>query len=162
VSAPVPDASVAEGSAVSDPVTDALFISSLRRIERLIPGLALVVAIALGCRAGWLSGLGFLAGASVAYINFRWLKNTVTALADAVTQGGVHASKPSVILRFLARFVLIALAAYVIFVSYPVAFHGFLGGLFVPILAIFVEATYAVYTAIRRGFGLPPGPMKRR
>jgi hypothetical protein len=136
----------------SDHATDALFASSLRRMEHLIPVLAIVVSLVLGFKAGWPLALGFLAGAAIAYINFRWLKSTVMALADAVTLGGPHASKPSVLLRFLTRFVLIAGAAYVIFVSYPVAFHGFLGGLFIPVLAILAEAAYVVYLAIRRGF----------
>ena len=147
-----PDLSPPGDPAVSTPAIDALFTSSLRRIERLVPVLAVVIAAALGVRAGWPIALGFLAGGAIAYINFRWLKSTVAALADAVTLIGIHASKPSVIFRFLVRFVLIALAAYVIFVSYPVAFHGFLGGLFVPVLAILVEAMYVVYAAVRRGF----------
>src|SRR5258708_16363272 len=33
--------------------TDALFGSSLRRMERLIPVLAIVASVALGIRAGW-------------------------------------------------------------------------------------------------------------
>jgi hypothetical protein len=124
-------------------------------MERLIPMLAIVVSLGLGIRAGWPVALGFLAGAVVAYVNFRWLKITVIVLADAVTLGGVHASKPSVVFRFLTRFVLIAVAAYVIFVGYPVAFHGFLGGLFVPVLAILVEAAYVVYITVRQGSAIP-------
>jgi hypothetical protein len=135
-----------------DPAPDALFTSSLRRIEQFIPALAVVVSVALGFKAGWPVALGFLVGSTVAYVNFHWLKSTVVALADAVAGIGAHASKPSVVLRFLTRFVLIALAAYVIFVSYPVAFRGFLGGLFTPVLAILAEATYLVYAAVRRGF----------
>lgn len=140
-----------EGNPAPDPATDALFTSSLRRMERLIPILALILAAGLALKVGWLAALGFLVGAAVAYVNFRWLKSTVKALADAITQSGIHASRPSVVLRFLTRFVLIALGAYVIFVSYPAAFPGFLGGLFVPVLAIFAEALYVVAASIRRG-----------
>jgi hypothetical protein len=129
-----------------------LFTSSLQRIDRFIPGLAALVSIALGFKAGWPVALGFLVGSAVAYVNFRWLKSTVAALAQAITGHGAHAARPRVVLRFLTRFVLIALAAYVIFVSYPVAFHGFLGGLFTPVLAVLAEATYLVYAAVRRGF----------
>jgi hypothetical protein len=45
---------------------------------------------------------------------------------------------------------LIALVAYVIFTGYPLAFHGFLGGIFVPVLAIFVEAARVAYSAVRQ------------
>jgi uncharacterized membrane protein len=152
LSPPETDASLPEGNPASDSSTDALFASSLRRMERLIPALAVIFFLALGFQASWPIAVGFLAGAAVSYVNFRWLKSTVNAVADAVTQSGPHASKPSVVLRFLTRFVLIAVAAYVIFLSYPVAFHGFLGGLFIPVVAILAEAAYVVYLAIRRGF----------
>ncbi len=135
-----------------NPATDALFASSLRRLEQFILAIAAFVSVALSLKAGWPVALGFLVGATVAYVNFRWLKSTVVALSDAVTGSNVHASKPSVVLRFLTRFVLIVLAAYGIFISYPVAFHGFLGGLFTPVLAIMAEAMYLVYTAVRHGF----------
>lgn len=150
MSTPEAETSVA-GNSVADPVVDALFTGSLRHIERLIPILAVVASAILAGFGSWRAALGLLAGAAVAYINFRWLKSTVTALADAVTQSGSQASKPSVVLRFLTRFVLIALTAYVIFMRYPAAFHGFLGGLFVPVLAIFVETAVVVYASIRRG-----------
>ena len=156
MSHPETDASLPEGNPAfersSSPAPDALFLSSLRRIERIIPVLAIVVSLVLGIKLGGRVALGFVAGAAVAYVNFRWLESTVTVLADAVTLGGLHASKPSVVFRFLTRFVLIAVGAYVIFVSYPVAFHGFLGGLFVPVLAILVEAAYVVCLAVRQGF----------
>jgi ATP synthase I chain len=122
---------------------------AVQHIERLIPGLAIIVSAALGIMGNGPVALGFLAGAAVAYINFRWLKNTVRALADTITQTGPPRSKPSVVLRFLTRFVLIALVAYVIFISYPLAFRGFLGGIFAPVLAIFVEAARVAYSAMR-------------
>ena len=138
--------------ASGDPASDALFNDSLRRISRLIPILAVAASAVLAARGHWAAGVGFLVGAVIAYVNFRWLKSTVNALAAAVTKDGERASRPSVVFRFLTRFVLIAFAAYVIFVSYPVSFQGFLAGLFVPVLAIFVEAGFVVFVSLRRGF----------
>jgi len=117
-------------------------------MELAIPLLAVVLTIALGLKTAWPVAAGFLIGSAIAYLNFRWLKATVIALTDAVT---THAAKPSVVFRFLTRFVLITVAAYVIFVSYPIAFHGFLAGLFVPVLAILLEAVYVLYQAIQQG-----------
>ncbi len=133
----------------SDPASDALFADSLRRIQKFIPLASAAIALVLLWKGTRGLALGFLAGAAVAWINFLWLKSTVAALADAITLGGIHASRPRVVLRFITRFALIALGAYVIFTSYPVAFHGFLGGLFVPVLAIFMEAAYVVLVAVR-------------
>ena len=152
MSPPEPEPVAPEGNTPQNPAADALFADSLRRIDRLIPVLAVATSAVLAARGSWPKALGFLVGAAIAYLNFRWLKSTVSALAAAAMHNGEHASRPSVVLRFLARFVLIALAAYVIFISYPVSFHGFLGGLLVPVLAIFVEAGYVVFVSIRRGF----------
>ena len=137
----------------SDPATDALFSDSLRRIQKFIPIASGAIALVLFWKGTLGLALGFALGAAVAWINFLWLKSTVAALANAITQSGAQASRPCVVLRFITRFALIALGAYVIFTSYPVAFHGFLGGLFVPVLAIFMEAAYVVVAAIRPSTG---------
>ena len=138
---------VPEASA-PDPSTE-LFAASLRRIENLIPMLAVLACVVLLVRGSWPLALGLLVGAGISYVNFLWLKSTVAALADAVTQTGPPRSRPSVVFRFITRFVLIALAAYVILSSYPLAFHGFLGGLFVPVLAILVESVIVVLASFR-------------
>jgi len=137
----------------SDPATDALFSDSLRRIQKFIPLASSAIALVLFWKGSVGLALGFVLGAVVAWINFRWLKSTVAALADAVFATGNPASRPAVVLRFITRFALIALVTYVIFTSYPVAFHGFLGGLFVPVLAIFMEAAYVVLAAVRPSTG---------
>ena len=133
----------------SDPATDVLFSDSVRRIQKFIPLASSAIILLLLWKGTFGLAMGFVLGATVAWINFLWLKSTVAALADAITQGGMQASRPRVVLRFVTRFALIALGAYVIFESYPVAFHGFLGGLFIPVLAIFMEAAYVVLAAIR-------------
>ena len=143
------EATAPEGDSPVQPAGAAVLTDSVLHIERLIPGLAIVVSAAFGIKGNGPAALGFLVGATVAYINFRWLKRTVRVLADAVTQTGPPRSKPRVVPRFLLRFLLIGLVAYVIFTSYPLAFHGFLGGLFVPVLAIFVEAARVTYSAMR-------------
>ena len=146
ISAPADDDAVP----CADPAADALFAGSLRRIEWLIPVLAFSVALVLVFFRGWKLALGFAAGCAVAYLNFRWLKSTVEAVAAAVTGDDTEPrSRPSVVLRFLARFFLIAAGAYAILKSSPAAFYGFLGGLFVPVLAILVEAAFVAYSAIR-------------
>ena len=132
---------------------EAFGTAALRRIEWLTLVLGGAGAAWAGWRWGWRGSAGLAIGALVSWINFRWLKSTVAALADAVFATGNPASRPAVVLRFITRFALIALVTYVIFTSYPVAFHGFLGGLFVPVLAIFMEAAYVVLAAVRPSTG---------
>ena len=54
---------------------------------------------------------------------------------------------------FLARYAIVAAAAYVIFRSSRGALGGLLAGLFLPVAAIFCEAFYEVAVALRRPDG---------
>ena len=136
-------------AALPDAAADALFAGSLRRIELLLIVFPALFVVAFLIQGRVLLAFGLLVGAAIAYVNFRWLKGTVTALTDALTKHEHSSSGPSVIARFLLRFVLIALAAYAIFEGCPRCFLGFLGGLFSPVLAIFFEAAYLVLAEVR-------------
>ena len=54
-------------------------------------------------------------------------------------------------LRFLLRYALMGIAAYVIFTVSPASLYGLFAGLFLPVAAIACEAAYEVYVAIVRG-----------
>jgi len=103
-------------------------------------------------RFGRRFGLGFLIGAAIALLNFHWLKRIVGGLADGAARAGSKAPASGLVLRFLLRYGLIAAAAYVIVKSSSVNIYGLLAGLFLPVAAIFIEAGYELYVALRRGF----------
>ncbi len=113
--------------------------------------LAPAATVALLVVVGWRTGAGFVVGCAIAYVNFHWLEKGVNALADRVTQTGRAASSRGMVARFLLRYFLIALAAYVIFRVSVAGLYGLLAGLFLPVAAIFCEAAYEVYIALRRG-----------
>ncbi len=113
--------------------------------------LAPIATVALGAGIGWRTAAGFLIGCAIAYVNFHWLEKGVNALADRVTQAGRSVSSRGLVARFLLRYLLIALAAYVIFRVSVAGLYGLLAGLFLPVAAIFCEAGYEVYVALRRG-----------
>ena len=94
--------------------------------------------------------LGFACGSAVAYLNFFWLKRVVTALADRATQSGETQSSQGVVLRFLLRYVLMGLGAYVIFTVSPASLYGLLAGLFLPVAAIACEAAYELWVALAK------------
>jgi len=94
-------------------------------------------------------GLAF--GCAIAYVNFFWLKRVVTALADRATEASQPQSSKGVVLRFLLRYVLMAVAAYVIFSVSPASLYGLFAGLFLPVVAIACEAAYEAYAALARG-----------
>jgi hypothetical protein len=64
---------------------------------------------------------------------------------------GRRASNSGLVARYLLRYAIVAAAAYVIFKSSPRSVYGFLGGLFLPVPAIFCEAAYELAMSYKRG-----------
>lgn len=130
---------------------EAFYSGALARISRFMLALAVVLTVAACWRYEWRTGLGFACGCAVAYINFFWLKKVVAALADRATQSGQTQSSHGVVLRFLLRYVLMALGAYVIFTVSRASLYGLFAGLFLPVAAIACEAAYELWVAMVRG-----------
>ncbi len=135
----------------TDAKSEAFYSGALGRISRLMLPLAVIFSVAGWWRYGWRVALGFGCGCAVAYLNFHWLKRVVTALADRATQCGPSPSSSGMVLRFLLRYVLMALGAYVIFTVSPASLYGLFAGLFLPVAAIACEAAYEGWVALARG-----------
>jgi hypothetical protein len=127
------------------------YAGALRRISRVMIVLAVVLSATAWWRYGGRVALGFVVGCSVAYLNFHWLKRVIGGLADRATGPGGERSSGGVVLRFLLRYVLMALGAYVIFTVSPASLYGLFAGLFLPVAAIACEAAYEVWVAVARG-----------
>jgi hypothetical protein len=134
-----------------DPKAEAFYSGALGRISRLMVALAVALSIAGWWRYGWRVALGFAGGCAVAYLNFHWLKKVVSALADRSTQPAKSQSSSGMVLRFLLRYVLMALGAYVIFTFSPASLYGLFAGLFLPVGAIACEALYEGWAALASG-----------
>jgi len=113
----------------------------------LLPGLTVLFWVVLN--RGF--ALGFLAGGAIAILNFVSLKKLVIAFADRVIASGGQRKSSGLVLRFLLRYGLVAIAAYAIFKSSAMSAYGLLTGLAIPALAIMIEAVYELYGALRRG-----------
>ncbi|HVH87483.1 MAG TPA: ATP synthase subunit I [Terriglobales bacterium] len=96
--------------------------------------------------------LGFLAGGAIAVLNFVSLKKLVIAFADRVIASGGERKSSGLVLRFLLRYGLVAVAAYAIFKSSAMSAYGLLAGLAIPAVAIMIEAGYELYGSLRRGY----------
>jgi ATP synthase I subunit len=129
---------------------EAFYLKTYRRIVRSMIIIPVIVTPILWVKFGWEIALGFVAGSLIAHINFYWLRLTVEALGNAVTGNEGKHKAPTVVRRFLLRYVLIAAGAYVIFKSSANSVYGLFAGLFLPVAAILIEAVYAVYVALRR------------
>lgn len=136
---------------IEDTQAEEFYSGAMRRINRLMPIIAVLGIFYALIRFGLAAALGFALGCAVAYINFHWLKRAVNAFADSITDGGKAKSSKGIVLRFLLRYALIAIACYVIFRISAASLIGLLVGLFLPVSAISCEAAYEVYVALRRG-----------
>jgi hypothetical protein len=134
----------------TNPNSEAFYSGALDRISRLMLVLAIGLSATAWLRYGWLIALGFACGSALAYLNFHGLKRVVIALADRATQSETQSGQ-GVVLRFLLRYVLMALGAYVIFTVSRASLYGLFAGLFLPVGAIACEAAYELWIALVRG-----------
>lgn len=135
-----------------DAGADKFYEGALGRIRRFMLVLGPAATVIVWHFYGGKAALGVLLGAVIAYANFHWLEQAVSALADRVTQSGQRQSSRGIVARFLLRYFLIVIGAYAIFKISVAALYGLLGGLFLTVAAILCEAVYETYIALRRGF----------
>ena len=98
--------------------------------------------------AGWRGGCGFLLGGLVSWLNFHWLKKVVEGIADLTIQSGSPASSRGIVQRFLLRYFLMAVVAFVILTVSRESLYGLFAGLFLPVAAILCEAAYETYRVV--------------
>src|SRR5437879_6063660 len=108
---------------------DQLFFGrALRRIQWLvavITGAGIVVAAFYG---GWRWAAGFLLGAGASFLNFRWLKQLVNSLGDAL-QNKPPRKRVAVLLGL--RYLILGGAGYVILNYSALSLSAAFAGLFV-------------------------------
>ena len=131
--------------------SEAFYTGAYPRIIRFMLAVGAAATFAVLVRWGWLPAAGFVIGCAISLLNFYYLKRVVTAIADRVTRTGATPSTKGVVVRFLLRYALIAVGAYVIFKVSLASAYGLLAGLFLPVAGIFCEAIYELYAAVRRG-----------
>lgn len=100
----------------------AAVVARYRQSEAWISHLTLILGALAGALVGfwhnWRWGAGIMIGAALAWLNFRWLKQGLDALTQAVAaQGRQKKGSVSTIayIKGLFRYALIALMVYVIF-----------------------------------------------
>jgi hypothetical protein len=129
-----------------------LFYSrALQRIGVSMLILSALLSAAAWWKFGWRPAIGFAFGCAIAYVNFVWLKRVIADFVDRATGTETRESGQGIVFRFLFRYVLMALGAYVILAVSPASLNGLLAGLFLPVAAILCEALYEVWAALVRG-----------
>jgi hypothetical protein len=97
---------------------------------------------------GWRIGLGFAVGGAVSFLNFYWLKKVVAGVASLTIRSGTPVSSSKIVRRFLLRYFLMAMAAFVILTVSRDSLYGFFAGLFLPVAAMLCEAGYETYKVV--------------
>jgi len=128
--------------------SDSFYSGALERVRKVMLVLGLLAPALAWVGFGFRSAIGVLLGCIIAYLNFQWLKNGVSGIADRVTNTGKPQSGKGIVARFLLRYVLLGLAAYAILTSFPASLRGLFAGLFLPVGAIVCEAAYELYAAL--------------
>lgn len=116
---------------------DLFYERALRRIYIHMIWIGLAGCAVAAWRFGWAAGMGFLVGAAVSVINFRWLHR----LADSLDPAAPRPRKGLKLLLPL-RYVLFGVAGYVIVRYFRVNMLAALVGLFVAVAAVLVEILY--------------------
>jgi small-conductance mechanosensitive channel len=137
---------------VEDREAEAFSANTFRRIFLVMIVLLVAGVPVLWAKYGRGMSLAFALGGGISLVNFYWLKRTLAALVEAVAVAGKKRSSAGVFLRFMLRYLLIAVAAYAIFKSSAMSMVGLCAGLSLPVGAVLIEAAYAIYGALRRGF----------
>jgi small-conductance mechanosensitive channel len=119
------------------------FARAAARIGRILAVVAVLGACGATVLAGWTAGAGFLLGAAISGLNYRWLYKLVEGLG-----AGKHPRYRSVVLAF--RYLILGGAAYVILRLSPLSLPAFLAGLFVLTAAVFVEVIFEFFYARKR------------
>ena len=123
------------------PDDEAFYAAAERRIEYLTIGIGAAVAICVGIVWSVRAGAGVAVGAFLSWINFRWMKQGISALARLSSQHNVE--KPRIpktaYAKLLGRYALLIVAAYVILRGFRSMAASLLGGLFAGVAAVLVE-----------------------
>jgi ATP synthase I chain len=136
----------------SSPAADNFFSAAIPRMLRFLLILGAAFSAVVAWRFGRVSGIGFAAGALIAYLSFRSLSKAVQTLAARIVETHQPQHGFSLVHGFFLRYLLAGIVAYVIFTSSSQAFRGFLFGLCTPVAAMVMEAGLEAYAAVRRGY----------
>jgi len=145
------EAAQSEADLTESDAAESFYSGALPRVARFMLLLSPVLIGATWGRFGIRPAIGLAFGCTVAYVNFHWLKRVIAGFADRAAGSTESQSGTGIVFRFLLRYVLMAISAYVILTVSPASLHGLLAGLFLPVAAILCEAIYELYVALAKG-----------
>lgn len=124
-----------------------------RRLWRISLGLGIPACLAALILGGPDSGLGFLAGAALSWINFSWLKQGVDRLLEStrLEQSPPKRTVRAAIFKYFLRYGLIGLSLYATFRFGILEVFGFFSGLLLVVAAVLIECVLQVIRGWNEG-----------
>lgn len=125
--------------------SDTFYEAGERRVEYLTLGLGAGGTVFAAVRWGWRAAAGLALGAALSWLNYRWLKQGVRALARLAT---AQADAPQVripkriYVKFFGRVALLLVVVYVILSGSLLPGATVLAGLFAAVAAVMIELIY--------------------
>jgi hypothetical protein len=132
--------------------TDSIYIAAEHRIEWMTVAFGVAGAVFVFMRWGMRPAAGVALGATLAWLNFRWMKQGITALVKLSTAqvNSEHARVPlGVYAKFFGRFALLLVVVYVILSRSWLPVAAVLGGLFAVVAAVMIELMWEILRARR-------------
>ncbi len=129
---------------------DSLNSSTIDRIRRIMVVLGIAGVITSWAVWGWRIGAGVVLGSVIAYVNFYWLEKVVEGIVKLTIERGEPASSRRIVQRFLLRYFLMAIVAFVILTVSRESLYGLFAGLLLPVAAILCQAGYEAYKVVSR------------
>ncbi len=121
--------------------------SVVRRVWLAQPAVGAVMAAVAWVLWDWRDALGLAAGTGLAMANFRFLESSLRSILGA----GNETAPPGTTLMFVFRWVIVATAAFALYGLGLMSLGGILAGLFVPAVAVALEAVYQLARALTHG-----------
>jgi len=112
-----------------------------RRVWRNILAVIACAIIAAAIFADLHFLLGLILGGGLALLNYRWLHSSLRAILGT----GSRRTPPGTSMKFIVRWLLIAIMAWAANQTGYVDPVGILAGLFAPAAAVMIEAGYSTY-----------------
>jgi len=134
---------------------DSYYAAAERRIEYVTLGIGAVATIAALLLWSVRAAAGIAVGAVLGWLNYRWLKQGVGALAGLAKaqQGAAKVRVPrSVYFKFIGRYVLLIVVAYVILTRFSVPAESLLAGFAALIVAVLGEVIWQLFGTNKPSF----------
>lgn len=122
-----------------------------QRIERALIILGVISAGAALGLASWRDCLGVLIGAAASWLNFRWLRTSITGLTDRLAANPEAGGSTGLLaLRFLLRYAVVGAVVYATLKGSVASGLGVCAGLLLIAPALMFEALYELLLSRQR------------